>query len=197
MLENYQEKVHVTLVDLKCFIMMLDAKEGQELALCMSQKQFQRLLFSRQDHYVKLALRYLKQASDFDELEESLIMINHLFGHIPAIKQEKRELQARLLKINDAQNKYQILRHLTSLKTSELIDLLYQKHQITMAQAAFFCLIEHHLTQAHDYLAAMSERPTDALLDLYAAYSKRGYLRLERDRRKKLRQRAVLTMRYS
>lgn len=178
MLENYEEKVHVTLNDMKDYFYAIDPCYDTDLEYCTRIKEFRQVINENRFHYFHLALDDLHRINNFDDFEDHLIMMNEFFGDLAMMKQEKVNLKHALLKSGDAINQYRLLRHIMIIDRKELIDKLYQRHYITLEQAAYFCLIEEYVDEAYHYLMQMDHLPCDPILDLLSSYSMVRYLKL-------------------
>lgn len=180
MLENYLDKISITVDDMKDYLYMIDPDYQIHFSDCKTLKAVKDKVKAIESYCLYLGLAHLQNVQDFTDLENHLIMMNHLFSNNEIYHQEKVKLKKKILKLNDPLNQYRVLRHVMNLSPKVLIETLANRHYINYEQAAYFSLVEEEIDEAYRYLSMMDHVASDALLDLFSSYTATGYLRLLR-----------------
>lgn len=178
MLHNYREKMNIGLTEMKDYLLMIG--DYDQVEKCFMIEQLSDFVDKHYSDYLYKGMLALIEAKGFDEMERQLIMMNWFFGDDKLFIQMKRKIKKIMLKLNKPLRVYQILRHIMNFDCLSLIETLHQNGYMNLSQCAYCCLAEGEAEEAYQYLAAMTDRPSTALLDYYHSYSASGYYSLLR-----------------
>lgn len=176
MLQNYREEMNIGLMEMKDYLMGLS--DSDQIERCLSVKELHKLVNEHYQDFLYKGMLSLIEAKGFDAMEHQLIMMNAFFEKDKDFMRMKRKIRKIMLHLNKPLRVYQIVRHIVDYDCLTLIDTLHKKGYMNLSQCAYCCLVEEHADKAYTYLAAMTQRPAERLLDYFHSYSISGYYAL-------------------
>jgi len=180
-----------TFQEVKNYFMSICKNEEIEVEIfkCIKKKELLKLF---EDQHIQkslfiYALQALYHSSNYDELENNIVMMNKFFDY-QSYKDVKQILFDKLMKKDISVDEYCVIRHLIPFSKGNfenIVNILYSQYGTDALECAKICLIEDEYHLAYHYLMTLDSCENQVVLDLLCSYSMMDYLSLMRHYAKK------------